>query len=87
MFQLYYPNQGGGPNPSSLVEAQVNFVQFGACDRAMAKNVRAVETTDVSDCQWFPLWERRVSIPDPENDKAQPQHMTSKYELYYWLRT
>jgi hypothetical protein len=37
VFQLYFPHQGGGPNHTSLGEAQVNFIKFGACDRAMAK--------------------------------------------------
>ena len=44
MVQLCYPHQAGDPNSSSLVEAQVNNAQFGACDRAVAKNVRAVKT-------------------------------------------
>lgn len=51
VFQLYFPHQGSGPNHASLVEAQVNFIQFGACDRAMAKNVRSPGADDVRDCR------------------------------------
>ena len=86
VFQLYYPLQGGGANPASLVEAQVNFIQFGACDRAMAKKVREPSADDVRDGTWFPLWERRVDIPDSQDSRRHPQHMTSKDDLYYWLR-
>ncbi|WP_217907177.1 CPCC family cysteine-rich protein [Massilia sp. BJB1822] len=86
LFQLYYPHLADGSNPSSLIEAQVNFVQFGACDREMAKNARAPGLDDARDNHWFPLWERRVDIPDAESDKTHPQHMTSKHDLYYWLR-
>jgi hypothetical protein len=87
VFQLYFPDQGGGPNPASLMEAQVNFIQFGACDRAMAKNIRAPGVEDIRDSTWFPLWERRVDVPDSQNSGALPQHMTSKNNLYYWLRS
>ena len=87
MFQLYYPHQTGGPNRCSLVEAQVNFVQFGACERSMSKNVRAASDSDTRDREWFPLWIRRVEVPNPDSDSQHPQHMTSKYDLYYWLRT
>ncbi|WP_081492848.1 CPCC family cysteine-rich protein [Pseudomonas donghuensis] len=87
VFQLYYPHQAGGPNRCSLIEAQVNFVQFGACERTMSKNVRVASDSDVRDGEWFPLWARRVAIPDPDSDNQHPQHMKSKYDLYYWLRT
>lgn len=87
VFQLYYPHQSGGPNKCSLVEAQINFVQFGACERSMSKNVRAASDSDTRDSEWFPLWTRRIEVPDPDSDSPHPLHMTSKYDLYYWLRT
>ena len=87
MYQLYYPNQAGGPNKCSLIEAQVNFVQFGACERTMSKNVRVPCDSDVRDSEWFPLSARRVAIPDSDSDTQHPQQMTSKYDLYYWVRT
>ncbi|PYC20588.1 CPCC family cysteine-rich protein [Pseudomonas mosselii] len=87
VFQLYYPHQEGGPNRCSLIEAQVNFVQFGACERSMSKNVREPRDSDVRDSEWFPLWARRVAIADPESDNQLSQHMQSISDLYYWLRT
>jgi len=86
VFQLYYPHQAGGPNGCNLIEAQVNFVQFGACERAMSKNVRASGESDVHDEAWFPLWARRVELPDSDTDTRHPQHMTCPHDLYYWLR-
>ena len=76
VFQLYYPLQGGGLNRASLVEAQVSFVQFGACERNMAKNVRGPTKEDRKDPNWFPLWTRRVEFPDHETDQFAPQHET-----------
>lgn len=66
--------------------AQVNFLQFGVCVRAMFKNVRATSENDARDSEWFPLWARRVDIPDGEIEKRHLQPMVSKYYLYYWLR-
>lgn len=86
MLQLYYPHQEGGPNRCSLIEAQVNYVQFGACERSMSKNVREPSDSDVRDGAWFPLWARRVAIPDPDSDNQHTQHPQPKYDLYYWLR-
>lgn len=86
-MQLYYPLHAGGPNTASLVEAQVNFIQFGACSRSMAKNVRKPDADDSRDRSWFPLWERRIDIPDLQNSQVHLQHMTAEDDLYYWLRT
>jgi hypothetical protein len=87
VFQLYFPLQDGGPNRVSLVEAQVNFVQLGACERSMAKNVRKPSDTDRRDPMWFPLWEKKVDLPDNEDDRSHPQHENSIPKLCYWLRT
>jgi hypothetical protein len=87
VVQLYFPLQSGGPNRASLVEAQVSFFQFGACERSMAKNVRQLTDDDRRDPMWFPLWEKRVSLPDREDDKSHSQHESSISKLCYWLRT
>lgn len=86
VFQLYYPSQSGGPNKCSLIESQVNFIQFGACDRDMAKNARIVTDDDSKDPQWFPLWVRQVELPNHESDISHPQHEKSVAKLCYWLR-
>lgn len=85
-FQLYFPLDSGGANHCSLVEAQVNFVQFGACKRELATNTRPARATDRRDPLWFPLWERRVEIPDSETEWAQAQQERSVAKHCYWLR-
>ena len=84
--QLYYPLLEGGANGSSLVEAQVSFVQFGACKRDMAQHTRPVGENDRRDPLWFPLWERKVDIPDVEDASRGPTNAKSVAELCYWLR-
>lgn len=85
--QLYFPLQGGGANRCSLVEAQVSFVQFGACERSMVKNVRPSTPEDRKDPLWFPLWERKVEVPDHESSSVRPQNESSVKRLCYWLRS
>ncbi|WP_374726467.1 CPCC family cysteine-rich protein [Herbaspirillum seropedicae] len=82
-LQLYYPHAHGA-NPSSLIESQVNFVQFGACDKEIAKSTRKVMEDDMRDGRWFPLWERRVDIPDI--NAIEPERGASVGDLYYWIR-
>lgn len=86
VFQLYFPHQTGGPNRCNLIEAQVNYVQFGACERAMSKNARLPTESDARDKEWFPLWTRRVDLPESETETRHPQHMTCMDNLCYWLR-
>jgi len=85
-IQLYYPLASDGANGCSLVEAQVNFVQFGACRRDMAENTRPATATDRRDPLWFPLWERRVEIPDIDDMSSSPHQERSVAKLCYWLR-
>jgi hypothetical protein len=86
LLQLYYPHQAGGANQCNLIEGQVNFVQFGACERAMSKKVRKPAESDVRDEKWFPLWARRVDLPDIGVDRMCPQQLTNTDDLCYWLR-
>lgn len=83
-IQLYYPHLSGGANSSSLIEAQVNFVQFDACNKEMMKNTRKAMEGDTRDSSWFPLWERRVDIPNV-ND-TERKSTSSVGDLYYWIR-
>lgn len=85
-MQLFFPLSQGGTNRCSLVEAQVNFVQFGACERSMSKNVRAPGPTERRDPLWFPLWERKVEGPDVEIESGRFRTESSVNALCYWLR-
>lgn len=40
LIQLTDPDYEGGANPTSLRQAQQNFIKFGACDEEMLQNVR-----------------------------------------------
>jgi len=59
--QLYYPVSGGGANRVSLIEAQVNYFQFGSCGQRLVNSTREPTDEDIKDPGWFALYEKRVA--------------------------
>lgn len=53
-IQLDDPNYEGGANPTSLKQAQKNFLEFGACDFEMKRNVRPASKEEPKDKNWRP---------------------------------
>jgi len=86
VVQLYYPSSIGGANRVSLIEAQVNYFQFGSCEKRLIPHVRKPNIEDIKDSTWFPLYEKRIYIPDAEKSKVHVGKITSIKELCYWLR-
>ncbi len=47
LYQTENPNEKGGPNRVSLVEARKNFEEFGVCEMEMKMNVRKPNENDI----------------------------------------
>ncbi|SDH93385.1 CPCC family cysteine-rich protein [Pseudomonas panipatensis] len=83
--QLCFPDARGGANTVSLIEAQVNYVQWGACEKHLQAQVRPVTIEDELDPQWFPLWQRPVDyVPERE---MRASDRSPGVEACYWLRS
>ncbi|MBP3944592.1 hypothetical protein J5U18_13725 [Sphingobacteriaceae bacterium WQ 2009] len=54
-IQFDDPNYEGGANRVSLKQGQINFIEFGACEREMIKNVRKPYTDEQRDENWQPI--------------------------------
>lgn len=54
-IQLDNPNYEGGANRVSLSQGQKNFIEFGACEREMIKNVRKPTKNEQRDESWRPI--------------------------------
>lgn len=52
LIQLKNPDYKGGANRVSLREAQKNFVEFGACEIEMVKNVRKPKIHEERSDNW-----------------------------------
>ena len=57
LVQATDPNYEGGPNEVSLIQAQRNFREFGACEKDMIKNVRKPIGKDIKDKNFKPFVE------------------------------
>ncbi|WAC40354.1 CPCC family cysteine-rich protein [Pedobacter sp. SL55] len=53
--QLDNPNYEGGANRVSLRQGQRNFIEFGACELEMFRNVRQPTKEEQRDENWNPL--------------------------------
>lgn len=54
-IQLDDPNYEGGANRVSLKQGQQNFIEFGACESDMIKNVRKPTKDEQRNHNWKPL--------------------------------
>lgn len=83
--QLRFPTLAGGANKVSLIESQLNFARFGACEERFVEKVRKPKAKEIKDQSWRlidttkdwfekPFGQRQEFIPYPDD------FMT----LYYW---
>ena len=54
-IQREYPNYEGGANHVSLITAQQNFVDFGACEVSMKGHTRLPKKDEPKDLSWKPF--------------------------------
>ena len=84
-MQLRFPTLEGGANRPSLIQAQKNFVEYGACEKEFQRDVRKPKNTDVRDPGWRMVDESADSFEEPIDDIEQftlyPDDSTT---LYYW---
>ncbi|HYF32375.1 MAG TPA: CPCC family cysteine-rich protein [Chitinophagaceae bacterium] len=53
--QLKDPHYAGGGNKPSLVQAQRNFMEFGACELELKRHVRKPVAAEARDEDWTPI--------------------------------
>jgi hypothetical protein len=83
--QLRFPTMTSGPNKVSLINAQRNFLRFGASEERFISNVRKPEATDEKDPTWRPIDSAKDRFEEPITKHEQfapyPDDATT---LYYW---
>jgi Cysteine-rich CPCC len=87
LSQLRFPTMRGGANKVSLVEAQQNYLKFGASDERRLPRARKLGPDDKRDPLWRPIdaTKDQVEIHEPGKDegKTYPKDLT---DLYYWRK-
>jgi len=55
LIQFEDPTYEGGANRVSLIQAQKNFIEFGACELKMKIHVRSPANDEPKDENWQPI--------------------------------
>jgi hypothetical protein len=85
IVMLRWPTTGGGANHVALVEAQSNYADFGASERAHAVHVRPATDDEPIEPGWRPIDNARDSFePDGEQEAPWPE---DSIVLYWWRPT
>lgn len=87
IVQLAFPDMGGGANSVSLIEAQINFIKFGAIESRFKEDVRPVSEKDRRDQLWRPIMEKDIYLRwNSDEDRARWDAYKDNFSprLYYW---
>jgi len=74
----------GGPNRTTLIDAQRTFARLGACRASLIKHVRRPHESEVRDLEWRPIDEKKVSFEEPSNLGIRESYPDDPTDLYYW---
>lgn len=88
--QFRWPSMAGGANRISLLDAQRNFQDFGACDEHGKRYVRPPAENETLDPAWRPIDPSRDSFEEwegPENVAAEDRTPwpEDRSVLCWWL--
>jgi hypothetical protein len=83
--QLRFPTLAGGANRPSLVEAQQNFIKYGACEQRFMGNLHPPTSENRRDSEWRPINanEDKFEVPLVAGDRFVP-YPDDFTTLYYW---
>lgn len=84
--QLLDPAYRGGANSPSLIDCQLNYEQFGACEQHFVENVRPPHVEECRDLEW-----RLVHQADLAHVRSPRELTNEEYARaetwYYWKRS
>jgi len=83
MMQLRWPQLAGATNAVSLLDAQKNFVRFGASEERFQRDVRPPAPDETIDEGWRTV-DERDRFEGPDESAPWPEDRT---RLYYWRPT
>ncbi|WP_405669072.1 CPCC family cysteine-rich protein [Streptomyces sp. NBC_01166] len=86
LLQLRWPTMAGGANSTSLVQAQLNYQVFGACDENGRRHVRPALPDESVDPAWRPIDLTQDSFEDGKSDERAPWPQDTSV-LCWWLPT
>ena len=86
--QLRFPRDDGGDNVVSLIQAQRNFVLYGAKDRDSISFARKPMSGEKKDPDWFLIPDEMIPefpmLDDPSLEDEQDTTFPDRTIFYYW---
>ncbi|MFE0846140.1 CPCC family cysteine-rich protein [Streptomyces rochei] len=86
VVQFRWPTMGGGANRVSLIEAQRNYQDFGACNQRSRRYVRPPAEDEPLDPTWRPIDPARDSFEDWAAEDRAPWP-EDRSVFCWWLPT
>jgi len=83
--QILDPWYEGGANEPSLVQAQANYLAYGAMEPRFVGNVTGVQPSDVRDREWRPVAEDDRGFTRVPCDLSETEYGDLNV-WYYWKR-
>ncbi len=84
IVQLRFPSLAGGANEPSLIQAQQNFIEYGAMEKRFIDKVRKPEKDEIKDPKWrIVLHTDIIEKPIKEDEELIP-YPNDSTRLYYW---
>ncbi len=89
LSQLRFADMVGGVNDVSLLQAQLNYVQFGSCSKRRALEAQKPLPGKARESDWRPLDSNIDNIETPHRgeDYATTYPYVDTTVLYYWRAT
>ena len=84
-MQILDPWYEGGANEPSLVQAQANYLAYGAMEPRFVGNVTGVQPSDVRDREWRPVAEDDRGFTRVPCDLSETEYGDLNV-WYYWKR-
>ncbi|MET8796768.1 CPCC family cysteine-rich protein [Nocardia sp. NPDC004568] len=86
LIQLRWPTFAGGANSVSLVDAQRNYEDIGACEERLRSFIRLPATDEPLDDAWRRIDLTRDNFENWDNKRRAPWPADPTV-LYWWLPT
>ena len=85
--QVTDPWFDGGANTPNLVDAQRDFLRFGAMEERFVEHVRKPTRFDRKDARWRPVEESdRQFVTTPREIEQMAKEGQSPVSYHYWIR-
>lgn len=86
LLQLRFPGRAGGANKVSLIDAQRNYLTFGAVERRLLEHTRLPGEAEERAADWVPFDPQKHDLEACQRDGDSGSYPADLASLHYWRR-